>query len=177
MRLNRVESFYAFLLRFRSEGSPCKGQPGMATTSPLAGATDCSQGPLQRGGWLRSGPARKGAVPARGQTAGAAAGGGGLQYDTRKGLLPTVCIRSPAASQQGTTDYGFGARRKAAYGQRHRPQGRPPAVAAHVGAMPVEVPTVGVAAPWQSGYRRASAAPPAAQGSGGGDSADGGKRG
>ncbi|RZS04124.1 hypothetical protein BHM03_00034407 [Ensete ventricosum] len=44
MRLNRVESFYAFLLCFRSEGSPCKGQSSMATASPLAGAADHRQG-------------------------------------------------------------------------------------------------------------------------------------
>ncbi|RZS20551.1 hypothetical protein BHM03_00053081 [Ensete ventricosum] len=90
MRLNRIESFYAFLLRFRSEGSPCKGQPGMATTSPLArvvghlqggdrlqlrppyrGAADCDQAPckgrpavakapMQRGGLLWQSPLQRG---------------------------------------------------------------------------------------------------------------------
>ncbi|RZS22926.1 hypothetical protein BHM03_00055763 [Ensete ventricosum] len=49
MRLNRIESFYAFLLHFLSEGSPFKGQPGMATTNPLAGAASYSQAPPARG--------------------------------------------------------------------------------------------------------------------------------
>ncbi|RRT42598.1 hypothetical protein B296_00019839, partial [Ensete ventricosum] len=67
MKLNRVESFYAFLLCFRSEGSPCKGQPGMATVSPLAGAVDHLQG----GGRLQPRPPCKGSAdcghaPARG---------------------------------------------------------------------------------------------------------------
>ncbi|RRT42462.1 hypothetical protein B296_00052214 [Ensete ventricosum] len=60
MGLNRVESFYAFLLRFRSEGSPCKGQPGMATTSPFDGAVDH----LQRGDRLQPRPPAKGRPPA-----------------------------------------------------------------------------------------------------------------
>ncbi|RWV80538.1 hypothetical protein GW17_00058180 [Ensete ventricosum] len=68
MRLNRVESFYAFLLRFRSEGSPCKRQPGMAMASPLAGVA----GHLQGGGRLRPGPlqgatTRRGSCPRRGR--------------------------------------------------------------------------------------------------------------
>ncbi|RWW06402.1 hypothetical protein GW17_00030272 [Ensete ventricosum] len=45
-------------------------------------------------------------------------------------MLPTFCRRSPTASPQGAADYGFDARRKAACGQRHRPQGLPPARAA-----------------------------------------------
>ncbi|RWW14688.1 hypothetical protein GW17_00021513 [Ensete ventricosum] len=48
MRLNRVESFYAFLLRFRSECREEEGRP--ATTSPHSGsaarATGCGQGPM-----------------------------------------------------------------------------------------------------------------------------------
>ncbi|RWW41308.1 hypothetical protein BHE74_00053214 [Ensete ventricosum] len=111
MRLNRVESFYAFLLRFRSEGSPCKGQPSMATASPLARAA----GHLQGGGRLPPRPAHKGAALAHGQIARAAVRGW------------PAAVRRP----QGAADYGFGARRKVAYGQRHhpwrcRPQGWPP---------------------------------------------------
>ncbi|RRT31849.1 hypothetical protein B296_00022968 [Ensete ventricosum] len=59
MRLNRIESFYAFLLYFRSKRSKEEaGRP--ATARPPAGAAghdlatfkgagDCGQGPLQRG--------------------------------------------------------------------------------------------------------------------------------
>ncbi|RZR92101.1 hypothetical protein BHM03_00020350 [Ensete ventricosum] len=147
MRLNHVESFYVFLLHFRSEGNHCKGQPGMATTSPLVGVVDhlqgggrLRQGPLQRGDRLRPGPARKGAVSDRGQTAGAAARAwpaaarrpqvAESPVATPQGLLPTVCRRSPVASLQGAADCGFSARRKAAYGQRHRPQVLPPVRAA-----------------------------------------------
>ncbi|RWW01066.1 hypothetical protein GW17_00035917 [Ensete ventricosum] len=50
MRLNCVESFYAFLLRFYSEGNEEEGRP--ATSSPHAGLAThgqagCAQGPLQ----------------------------------------------------------------------------------------------------------------------------------
>ncbi|RWV95073.1 hypothetical protein GW17_00042333 [Ensete ventricosum] len=71
MRLNRVESFYAFLLCFRSEGSPCKGQPGIATASPLAGVASCGKAPFK--GYSQGQPAR--GRPARSQTVGAAARG------------------------------------------------------------------------------------------------------
>ncbi|RWV77264.1 hypothetical protein GW17_00061929 [Ensete ventricosum] len=58
MRLYRVESFYAFLLHFRSEGSKEEGRP--ATASPHVGPATRGQGPLQGGGRLCPGPARKG---------------------------------------------------------------------------------------------------------------------
>ncbi|RWV98423.1 hypothetical protein BHE74_00005726 [Ensete ventricosum] len=66
---------------------------------------------MQRGGWLWPRSARKGATPARGQTAGA----------TVRGW--------PAAARrpQGATNCGFGARRKAVCGHRHRLQGLSPA--------------------------------------------------
>ncbi|RWV79627.1 hypothetical protein GW17_00059208 [Ensete ventricosum] len=85
MRLNRVESFYAFLLCFRIEGSPCKGQPGMATASPLAGVA----GHLERGGRLRPSPLQgaatnSGSSPAGTNGCGQAAGGGCL-LQGRKG--------------------------------------------------------------------------------------------
>ncbi|RWV80982.1 hypothetical protein GW17_00057653 [Ensete ventricosum] len=70
---------------------------GCPWPSYLQGATGCGQGPLQRGGRLRPRPARKGATPSRSHTAKA------------------------AANSLQTVD-----RRKAAYGQRHRPQGLPP---------------------------------------------------
>ncbi|RWW40069.1 hypothetical protein BHE74_00054538 [Ensete ventricosum] len=79
MRLNRVELFYAFLLHFHSEGSPCKVQPGMTTASPLAGtashlqgrgrlqprppckgAVGCSQGPYAKGRSAATRPPAKG---------------------------------------------------------------------------------------------------------------------
>ncbi|RZS22230.1 hypothetical protein BHM03_00054973 [Ensete ventricosum] len=134
----------------------------MATASPLVGAVACGQAPckgrpaaakapIQRGGRMRPGLARKGATPAHDQTVGAAAQG------WPAGLLLTVYSRSPAASPQGAADYGFGPRRKATYKQRHRPQGLPPAVVAPAGAAPVEVPVVVVAAPWQSGCQWARA--------------------
>ncbi|RWW06709.1 hypothetical protein GW17_00029943 [Ensete ventricosum] len=131
----------------------------MFTASPLAGAIDCSQGPLAGGrpamarpharcGRLQPRPPCKGAAdcdqgqPARGQRPpvvrpqGHPPGGGRLLRDACKGrqplaampqgLLPTVCRRPHAANPQGATDYGFDARRKVAYGQRHRQQGLPP---------------------------------------------------
>ncbi|RWW50529.1 hypothetical protein BHE74_00043200 [Ensete ventricosum] len=55
MRLNRVESFYAFLLCFHSEGNEEEGQPGMARQA-------AAKAPLQGGGRLRPGPLQ-GAAP------------------------------------------------------------------------------------------------------------------
>ncbi|RWV80657.1 hypothetical protein GW17_00058033 [Ensete ventricosum] len=80
MRLNHVESFYAFLLYFRNEGSPCKGQLAMAMASPLAGAAGYGQPPC-KGGQLWSGPligaaTRSGSSPAGTNGCGQAAGGG-----------------------------------------------------------------------------------------------------
>ncbi|RZS29234.1 hypothetical protein BHM03_00062941 [Ensete ventricosum] len=48
MKLNHVESFYAFLLHFRSEGNEEEGQQGMAR--PLARGRATAKAPLQRGG-------------------------------------------------------------------------------------------------------------------------------
>ncbi|RWW42151.1 hypothetical protein BHE74_00052319 [Ensete ventricosum] len=138
MRLNRVESFYAFLLRFRSEGSPCKGQPGMAPTplkgwpTTCKGATGCGQGPyaggrlatakapMQRDSRLRPGPARKGAAPARSRLQGQPPEGSRLQRDSRKG-------RQPPTDTPGTARKGC------------RLQGRLLAAVAPAGAVPVEV--------------------------------------
>ncbi|RZS08672.1 hypothetical protein BHM03_00039674, partial [Ensete ventricosum] len=110
-------------------GQSLAGRPVVAR-SPARGGR-LRQGPLQRGGRLRLGPTRKGAAPARGQSAGAAARGwpaaarrpqGAVApMVTPQGLLPTVCRWSPAANPQGAVDFVFGARRKAVYGQRHRP--------------------------------------------------------
>ncbi|RWV94918.1 hypothetical protein GW17_00042508 [Ensete ventricosum] len=47
MRLNHIESFYAFLLHFHSEGSEEEGRP--ATTSTHVVSTTHGQGPLQGG--------------------------------------------------------------------------------------------------------------------------------
>ncbi|RWV85574.1 hypothetical protein GW17_00052626 [Ensete ventricosum] len=122
----------------------------MATANPLAGAVGNLQPrrPLQGGSRLRPAPLQ-GAVgfcqdqPARERRPpatkpqGQPPEGGRLQRDARKGrqppttmpqgLLPTVYRRPPAASLQGATDCRLSACRKAAYGQRHRPQGLPPA--------------------------------------------------
>ncbi|RRT42476.1 hypothetical protein B296_00027941 [Ensete ventricosum] len=58
MRFNRVESFYVFLLYFRSKRNEEDGRP--ATASP-----GCGQGPLQRGDWLWPRPPTQGAVGCR----------------------------------------------------------------------------------------------------------------
>ncbi|RZS27845.1 hypothetical protein BHM03_00061373, partial [Ensete ventricosum] len=57
MILNRIESFYAFLLRFRSEGSKEEGRP--ATASPMQDRP-WPRPPATRGDRLRLGPTRKG---------------------------------------------------------------------------------------------------------------------
>ncbi|RZS00246.1 hypothetical protein BHM03_00029911 [Ensete ventricosum] len=62
MRLNRVESFYVFLLHFRSEGNEEEGRP--TTASPMQDRQPTARPQLRppaRGGVrLRSRPARKG---------------------------------------------------------------------------------------------------------------------
>ncbi|RZS13865.1 hypothetical protein BHM03_00045490 [Ensete ventricosum] len=90
MRLNYVESFYAFLLCFRSEGSEEEGWP--ATASPHAGSATHGQvvaKALQGGNRLRPGLARKGGRRrSRGQhPAGATAAHGHtcLHHDAHKG--------------------------------------------------------------------------------------------
>ncbi|RZS07131.1 hypothetical protein BHM03_00037911 [Ensete ventricosum] len=115
----------------------------MATASTLVGAAGCGKAPCKGATGCDQGQHARGRRPPA----------------TRpQGLLPTVCRRPPAASPQGATDYEFDARRKAAYGQRHCPQGLPPAAATHAGEAPVEVSAAGVAAPWQSGCQWARAA-------------------
>ncbi|RWV78613.1 hypothetical protein GW17_00060390 [Ensete ventricosum] len=136
MRLNRVESFYVFLLYFRNEGSPCRGQPGLATASPLAGAAGCSQGPHAKGRLAAARP------PAKGRPAAAMAnpqGGGGsrprvagcsaapARGDSRQRPCRRGCRRLPVASPQRAVDCRFDARRKATCEQRSCPQGLPPA--------------------------------------------------
>ncbi|RRT58826.1 hypothetical protein B296_00024235 [Ensete ventricosum] len=92
MRLNRVESFYVFLLHFRSEESPCKGQPGMAMASPLAGVANHLQG----GDRLQPRPpynatAGHGQAPCKGQPPAVAA---------------ASQARTPATSPQGAAARG-----------------------------------------------------------------------
>ncbi|RZS14568.1 hypothetical protein BHM03_00046280 [Ensete ventricosum] len=98
MRLNRVESFYAFLLRFRSEGSPCKGQPGMVTASPLAGAADNSQGPTARGRLAVARPPTKGDRPQGQQSLAGTTGCG--QPAASRGGHPLARQPSPAQGQR-----------------------------------------------------------------------------
>ncbi|RZR88719.1 hypothetical protein BHM03_00016349 [Ensete ventricosum] len=92
MRLNRVKSCYAFLLRFRSKGSKEEGrQPPCRVGHPRPGR---GQGPLQGGGWLRLGPARKGGQ--RRPQGAAIAREHSLLQGARKGLPPTGAT-TPAA--------------------------------------------------------------------------------
>ncbi|RWV97686.1 hypothetical protein GW17_00039508 [Ensete ventricosum] len=63
MRLNCVESFYAFLLHFHSKGSPYKGQPGMAMASPIAGVATYSGNNPEGTNDYRQQPGRKGLLP------------------------------------------------------------------------------------------------------------------
>ncbi|RWV90851.1 hypothetical protein GW17_00046910 [Ensete ventricosum] len=113
IKLNRIESFYAFLLHFCNKRNKDRGQPAMAR--PYAGvadhglatctrATDCSQGPLQRSDRLRPRPLAKGRLDAARASpqglspivAAAACGHNHLQRGARK-------ERPPATSPQGTT--------------------------------------------------------------------------
>ncbi|RWV86918.1 hypothetical protein GW17_00051145 [Ensete ventricosum] len=110
MRLNHVESFYAFLLHFHSkrseeeDGRPATaGPPAGAASHDLAtckgaashdlatckGAASCGQGPLQMGDWLRPRPFTNGR-PGHLQ-------GGGQQAPT--GMA--ACSAAPA----GVADY------------------------------------------------------------------------
>ncbi|RWW25164.1 hypothetical protein GW17_00010509 [Ensete ventricosum] len=102
MRLNHVESFYVFLLHFRSKHSEEEdGRP--ATTRPLAGAVGCGQvGPLQRGDLLRLMP------PARGRSAVAKAPCKGA---TGCGQGPMHRGRPAPASLQGRPAVGRRPRR------------------------------------------------------------------
>ncbi|RWV82706.1 hypothetical protein GW17_00055771 [Ensete ventricosum] len=111
MGLNRVESFYAFLLRFRSEGSPCKGQPGMATTSPLDGAV----GHLQGGDRLQPRPPCKGAATRKGSSSAGTTGCGQpvrgcRQWPGHKGLL--LAARPQGAAAREVLPEGSNACRK-----------------------------------------------------------------
>ncbi|RRT66406.1 hypothetical protein B296_00002601 [Ensete ventricosum] len=68
MRLNRVESFYAFLLCFHNEDNEEEGWP--TTTSPHVGPARPRPRPLARG-WLataRASPQGRPASPARGDS-------------------------------------------------------------------------------------------------------------
>ncbi|RWW42056.1 hypothetical protein BHE74_00052420 [Ensete ventricosum] len=110
MRLNCVESFYAFLLLFRSEGSPYKGQPGIATASRLVGAVGHQQG----GGRLQPTPPVKGATDC-GQ---APCKGGHPQW-----LQPRV--HEAARGQAAGGGCPLQGRKRQPRGQGYRLQGRP----------------------------------------------------
>ncbi|RWW46412.1 hypothetical protein BHE74_00047661 [Ensete ventricosum] len=121
MRLNRVESFYAFLLHFRSKRSkeengrpttakplvgrpatawpPARGQPAVAKT-PCKGATGYGQGPLHKG--------RPAAASLQGRhPQGAARPRRGHKSSTRprparRGTVPAACAgATTAATQRG----------------------------------------------------------------------------
>ncbi|RZS16324.1 hypothetical protein BHM03_00048317 [Ensete ventricosum] len=93
MRLNRIESFYAFLLRFRSEGSEEQGRP--ATASPHAG-------PATHGQALAKGPGKEVAGCGQGQPA--------REVDVARGQQPA------GAMLVGTVGYGQPAGATAASG-------------------------------------------------------------
>ncbi|RRT37325.1 hypothetical protein B296_00016916 [Ensete ventricosum] len=122
MRLNHVESFYAFLLRFRSEGNEEEGQQGMArppirgrsaiAKAPYKGAVSYGQAPYKwrpleeataARGHDRLRPARKGLSPTtrlQGAVARSSPARGGHQRPGRKGAAAHGAPargRSPAA--------------------------------------------------------------------------------
>ncbi|RZS15580.1 hypothetical protein BHM03_00047441 [Ensete ventricosum] len=97
MRLNRVESFYMFLLRFRNEGSEEQGRP--ATASPHAGLATHGQPPCRAGhprpGRVQDLPAAARASPQGGPAAPAGAvarrgDAGKHECSARKGLPPAA---------------------------------------------------------------------------------------
>ncbi|RWV78877.1 hypothetical protein GW17_00060073 [Ensete ventricosum] len=99
----------------------------LATARPPAGTTDHGLAtykgrPDVAKASLQGGDA--GCHPRVADYSAAPASGGSRPRPARKGRQP------PTASPQGATDYRFNASRKAAYGQRHRPQGLPLAGAA-----------------------------------------------
>ncbi|RZS06993.1 hypothetical protein BHM03_00037750 [Ensete ventricosum] len=130
MRLNYVESFYAFLLCFYSKHSDERGQStvagpfvgvaghGLATCKRVAG---CCQSPMQMGGRLRPRPPTQGATdcgqgpmhrgrPATASTVPVGAAGcratparGSLQWPARKGWpqQPGLPLVGAAASGAG----------------------------------------------------------------------------
>ncbi|RWW59072.1 hypothetical protein BHE74_00034028 [Ensete ventricosum] len=135
MRLNRVESFYAFLLRFRSEGSKERGRPAMARPSTRAadhGHTPCRGGrprlaPLQgrsatTKAFCGGSHLRKAVVPPTARPQGVAVRGvlvsGGRQRPACKGQLVATSL------QGATSSSGGGASRKGpsppAEGRRRR---------------------------------------------------------
>ncbi|RWV87113.1 hypothetical protein GW17_00050930 [Ensete ventricosum] len=133
MRLNRVESFYAFLLRFRSEESPCKGQPAIckgaaaAAKPPARGdhpkwqqprgherlwpvhkglpPTAKPQGPAAHGATARGAAPRSGLSPAR-----AAASRGSAR--TRRRRQPLRCRPKVAAPLVGAVAHADGVQRR-----------------------------------------------------------------
>ncbi|RZS22860.1 hypothetical protein BHM03_00055690 [Ensete ventricosum] len=151
MRLNRVESFYAFLLRFRSEGSEEKGRPATASPhvapathgqaaakAPCKGATDCGQGqPAREAGAARSGSSpQERPVPLTGAAArkgGSCRHGQGLAaWHPQRGLV--------AGCPQGAATRGQPCRQQ---GRQRRPQGWPPLGRVAIGGQGQPPPTQG----------------------------------
>ncbi|RRT31643.1 hypothetical protein B296_00057296 [Ensete ventricosum] len=116
MRLNCVESFYAFFLHFCSKHSEERGQPTTVRSyvglvghdlATCKGVADCGQGPLQRGDRLG------GWQPLAGTTAySATSARGGRQRPARKGKLLAATLKraTPTASPQGAAAHGQGCR-------------------------------------------------------------------
>ncbi|RWV82386.1 hypothetical protein GW17_00056117 [Ensete ventricosum] len=92
MRLNRVESFYAFLLHFHSEGNEEEGQQGM--TRPLAKGRPAAARPLARGGHPQ------GQQPSAGTTGCGQAAKGGCLRRAYKGAASPWPALSPAQGQR-----------------------------------------------------------------------------
>ncbi|RRT67181.1 hypothetical protein B296_00025698 [Ensete ventricosum] len=116
MRLNRVESFYPFLLRFRSEGNKEEGQQGMARL-PIRRRLAAAKVPLQRGGRLRPGPlqgaaTRKGSSPQGVTTHRGSSRPRGRPVTGCKGRLPeaspAACAGAAATAAQRGAKRGLG---------------------------------------------------------------------
>ncbi|RWV80780.1 hypothetical protein GW17_00057895 [Ensete ventricosum] len=129
----------------------------MATANPLAGATGCSQGPNEKG---------------RPTTARASPQGGGARpRPDRRGSRPRVagCSAVPVRGGSRPQPCRRGCCQRSAHGlQWPTCKGRPTASSTPVGrqpggrgtagrAVPMEVSSAGVAAPWQSGCQRSRA--------------------
>ncbi|RWW41354.1 hypothetical protein BHE74_00053160 [Ensete ventricosum] len=90
MRLYRVESFYAFLLRFRSEGNEEEGRP--ATTRPHARPATDGQAAAKAS--PQGAVARRGGACGHGMLRPARKGSSRPQRDTRKGASYRVARAS-----------------------------------------------------------------------------------
>ncbi|RWV97291.1 hypothetical protein GW17_00039936 [Ensete ventricosum] len=117
MRLYRIESFYAFLLRFRSGGEEEEGRPAthdQATAKASSQRVTSHRGSSPQGERLRARRARKGGNRSqcgarKGSSCRVTHASGGRQRSTRKGLPPATRLQGgwpPATSPQGVATHG-----------------------------------------------------------------------